>query len=105
MHYGTWQYFANAYVVPFKWTHYVVTGQSQNIRFYQNGELKSTNTGTAYTVSGTPGATKYFEVGRNTYGSTGYSKMKASSVKFYKGKSLSTAEVQQNYNATKGRYA
>jgi len=105
MHYGTWHYFANAYVVPFKWTHYVVTGQSQNIRFYQNGELKSTNTGTDYTVSGTPGATKYFEVGRSTYVSPGYSKMKVSSVKFYKGKALSTEEVTQNYNATKGRYA
>jgi len=105
MHYGTWRYFANAYVVPSQWTHYVVTGQSQNIRFYQNGELKSTNTGSVYTVSGTPGATKYFEVGRSTYVSPGYSKMKVSSVKFYKGKALSTEEVTQNYNATKGRYA
>ena len=104
MHYGTWHYFANAYVVPSQWTHYVVTGQSQNIRFYQNGELKSTNTGSDYTVSGTPGATKYFEVGRNTYGSTGYSEMKVSSVKFYKGKALTASEIQQNFNALRGRF-
>jgi hypothetical protein len=87
-----------------QWAHYVATGVSGDIKFYQNGELKDTKTwdwsatsasGSNFAVGGTPGW------GWGNYAMSG----KISAVRVYKGRSLSTAEVQQNYNATKGRYA
>jgi len=85
-----------------QWAHYVMTGISGNIRFYQNGELKDTKTWdwsatsstSDFAISGTPG----WSLGN--YAMSG----KISAVRVYKGRSLSTAEVQQNFNALRGRF-
>ena len=86
-----------------QWAHYVVTGVTGNIRFYQNGELKDTtdwdwstsSSAINFAVGGTPG----WAFGNYTMPG------KISAVRVYKGRSLSTAEVTQNYNALRGRYA
>lgn len=85
-----------------QWAHYVMTGTSGDIKFYQNGELKdtknwnwsATSSTSNFAVAGTPGW---------TYGNYAMSG-KISDVKVYKGKSFTEEEVQQNYNALKGRY-
>ena len=99
---GSWQSIAMS-PISNQWAHYVATGTSGDIRFYQNGELKDTKTWdwsatsstSNFAVGGTPGWAY------GNYAMAG----KISSVRVYKGKSLSTTEVLQNYNATKGRYA
>ena len=83
-----------------QWAHYVVTGVTGNIRFYQNGELKDTTT---WNWSATSSASNFSIA-------CGWSQSwqmpgKISAVRVYKGKSFTEDEVTQNYNATKGRYA
>ena len=85
-----------------QWTHYVVTGTSGDIRFYQNGELKDTKTwdwsatssASNFAVAGTPG----WSFGN--YATAG----KFSSVRVYKGKSFTEDEVKRNFSALRGRY-
>ena len=85
-----------------QWAHYVVTGVSGNIRFYQNGELKDTKTWdwsatsstSDFAISGTPG----WPYGN--YAMAG----KISAVKVYKGKSFTEDEVKRNFSALRGRY-
>jgi len=85
-----------------QWAHYVATGTSGDIKFYQNGELKDTKTWdwsatsstSNFAVGGTPGW------GWGNYAMSG----KISAVRVYKGKGLTASEIQQNYNALKGRY-
>ena len=85
-----------------QWAHYVVTGTSGDIRFYQNGELKDTKTwnwsatssNSDFAISGTPG----WNFGN--YPMAG----KISAVKVYKGKSFTEDEVKRNFSALRGRY-
>ena len=86
------------------WNHVAVTRSGDTVRIFIDGSLDVTNSSATGrpTVSGT----EYVYVGRGSYdlGNREFNG-KISAVKIYKGKSLSTAEVLQNYNATKGRYA
>ena len=85
-----------------QWAHYVVTGTSGDIKFYQNGELKDTKTWdwsatsstSNFAVAGTPGWTF------GNYEMSG----KISAVRVYKGKSFTEDEVKQNFSALRGRY-
>jgi len=82
-----------------QWAHYVVTGVTGNIRFYQNGELKDTTTWNWSATS----TTSNFSIACG-WGQSWQMPGKISAVRVYKGRSLSTAEVEQNYNALRGRY-
>ena len=85
-----------------QWAHYVVTGTSGDIKFYQNGELKDTKTWdwsatsstSNFAVGGTPGW------GWGNYAMSG----KISAVRVYKGKSFTEDEVKRNFSALRGRY-
>jgi len=85
-----------------QWAHYVVTGTSGDIKFYQNGELKDTKTwdwsatssNSNFAVGGTPG----WSFGN--YAMSG----KISAVRVYKGKSFTEDEVKRNFSALRGRY-
>jgi hypothetical protein len=98
---GSWQGIAMS-PISNQWAHYVVTGTSGDIRFYQNGELKDTKTWdwsatsstSNFAVGGTPGW------GFGNYAMAG----KISSVKVYKGKSFTEDEVKRNFSALRGRY-
>ena len=85
-----------------QWAHYVVTGTSGDIRFYQNGELKDTKTwdwsATSSTANFAVGGTPGWSFGN--YAMAG----KISAVKVYKGKSFTEDEVKRNFSALRGRY-
>jgi len=82
-----------------QWAHYVVTGVTGNIRFYQNGELKDTTT---WNWSSTSSAANFSIA-------CGWSQSwqmpgKISAVRVYKGKSFTEDEVKRNFSALRGRY-
>jgi hypothetical protein len=85
------------------WNHVAVTRSGDTVRIFIDGSLDVTNSSATGrpTVSGT----EYVYVGRGSYdlGNREFNG-KISAVKIYKGKGLTAAEVEQNYNATKGRY-
>ena len=95
---------ANGFFAPYApplrdtWYHIVgVFGSGTNqSKLYVNGELKSTGTLTA------TGTTTYtgISIGGGYYG---FSDKRISNVKLYT-KSLTAAEIQQNFNATRGRF-
>ena len=91
------------------WMHHVTTttntGSAVTVKVYKNGILlgsqttsvsgwqpRSTSVGTNIWVGGILGANYWYDG-------------KIAICRIYKGKALSAAEVLQNYNATKGRYA
>jgi len=82
----------------FGFTHWVGTYDLSNIKLYRNGSLIDT---TAYTTAINQLTTNLDIANQgNDYHWDG----KISNVKVYN-KALTAAEVEQNYNATKGRYA
>ena len=85
-----------------QWAHYVVTGTSGNIKFYQNSELKDTKnwdwSATSSTANFAVGGTPGWSYGN--YAMAG----KISAVKVYKGKSFTEDEVKRNFSALRGRY-
>ena len=85
-----------------QWAHYVVTGTSGNIKFYQNSELKDTKnwdwSATSSTANFAVGGTPGWSFGN--YAMAG----KISAVKVYKGKSFTEDEVKRNFSALRGRY-
>jgi len=85
-----------------QWAHYVVTGTSGDIKFYQNGELKDTKTWDWSATS----STSNFAVGGTPGWSFGNYAMpgKISAVRVYKGKSFTEDEVKRNFSALRGRY-
>ena len=89
----------NAGTITTGWYNCCVTKSPIEAKMYLNGILKNTNTFTSETVS-------YYDqevwIGRSNFG-TGIAKGNFSSIKFYN-KVLTDNEVQQNYNALKGRF-
>ena len=90
------------------WHHVVFVRSGNAIRLYHNGEqLESDGDVTGYNVTSSEAK---FRIGKlrdaaDPNGGYYFWNGKISGVKIYKGKGLTAAEVQQNYNATKGRYA
>ena len=90
------------------WHHVVFVRSGNAIRLYHNGEqLESDGDVTGYNVTSSEAK---FRIGKlrdpvDPNGGYYFWNGKISGVKIYKGKGLTAAEVTQNYNATKGRYA
>lgn len=89
------------------WHHVVFVRSGNAIRLYHNGEqLESDGDVTGYNVTSSEAK---FRIGKlrdpvDPNGGYYFWNGKISGVKIYKGKGLTAAEVQQNYNALKGRY-
>ena len=84
------------------WYHAVMTVDSSGIKFYLNASLVGSNgwTGTAQA----PTTTTPLRIGFYPYNSGGfYYDGQISQVSIYN-KALTASEVQQNFNALKGRY-
>ena len=83
------------------WNHIAVTCESTTVRLFVNGSLKATGTGANLSDTLSP-----VNIGYRTYTSSSYTYFngKISNVKIYKAKGLTASEVQQNYNALKGRF-
>ena len=81
------------------WTHIVVTRQGTTLTLYIDKSSAGTATSSINYVAGgyTTGALPRSLSNTNFTG-------KVSNVRVYKGKALTVAEIEQNYNATKGRY-
>ena len=90
------------------WHHVVFVRSGNAIRLYHNGEqLESDGDVTGYNVTSSEAKFRIGKVRDAADPNGGYYfwNGKISGVKIYKGKGLTAAEVTQNYNATKGRYA
>ena len=81
------------------WTHIVVTRQGTTLTLYIDKSSAATGTSSVNYVAGgyTIGALPRSPSNTNFTG-------KVSNVRVYKGKALTLAEIEQNYNATKGRF-
>ncbi len=89
------------------WHHVVFVRSGNAIRLYHNGEqLESDGDVTGYNVTSSEAKFRIGKVRDPVDPNGGYYfwNGKISGVKIYKGKGLTAAEVEQNYNATKGRY-
>ena len=80
------------------WYHLVAVRKNGTTSLYTNGAL------TASASDSHNYGAQVLNIGRYGAGGNGFSG-KISNVKIYKGKGLTASEVQQNYNANKGRYA
>ena len=80
------------------WTNTVVTRTSGTIKMYSNGVSVGSTTDSSNFSSTGP-----LKIGVNR-GDNKYWSGKISNVKLYKGKALTAAEVQQNFNALRGRF-
>ena len=89
---------SNSTVSAGEWTHVVATRSGTALTLYINAVSEATGTSSADLSDN---GTLRLGCSRNQ-GS--YFDGKISNVKLYKGKALTAAEVQQNYNATKNRY-
>ena len=81
-----------------KWYHFAITYDGSNIKFYFDGALDSVS-GLGISTANTP-----LYVGYPVYGGNGLMNGNVSQVLLYN-RELSATEINQNYNATKGRYA
>ena len=81
------------------WTHIVVTRQGTTLTLYIDKSSAATGTSSINYVAGgyTIGTLPRSPSNTNFTG-------KVSNVRVYKGKALTLAEIEQNYNALKGRY-
>jgi hypothetical protein len=94
------RYTSTGSLVAENWYNIAVTRQSTTISVYFNGVLDGTSSNNTNLSEGG------FRLARNinTVG-TGYANEKIATVFIYKGKALSQAEILQNYNATRNRFA
>ena len=90
---------SNSTVSAGEWTHVVATRSGTALTLYINAVSEATGTSSADLHDN---GTLRIGTSRNQ---SSYFDGKISNVKLYKGKALTAAEVLQNYNATKGRYA
>ena len=81
------------------WTHIVVTRQGTTLTLYIDKSSAATATNSINYVAGG------YSIGAlpRSLSNTNFTG-KVSNVKVYKGKALTLAEIEQNYNATKGRF-
>ena len=82
------------------WTHIVVTRQGTTLTLYIDKSSVATGTSSINYVAGG------YSIGAlpRSLSNTNFTG-KVSNVRVYKGKALTLAEIEQNYNANKGRYA
>ena len=80
-----------------QWIYACVTRSETLVSLYKNGSLISSGTN-SFNLSD---QTLRFGINRN---STRYLSGNISNIRLYKGKSLTVSEIQQNYNALKGRF-
>jgi len=98
----------NTNVLANTWYHVAATFEvGVGLKLYVNGSLDASNTNTAtFSLSDPQRGPKY--IGRSDTSSFGaapnFFNGSIESVKGYSGKALSAAEVQQNFNALRGRY-
>ncbi len=81
-----------------KWYHFAIAYDGTNHKFYIDGAYDSAS-GLAITTTNSP-----LYVGYPVYGGNGHMNGNVSQVLLYN-RELSATEINQNYNATKGRYA
>jgi len=80
-----------------QWTHVVISRDSSGyIAAYKNGVVQASSTGNTDNYN----QTEMYVGGQGSYTYPGY----ISNLRIYKGKGLTAEEIQQNYNALKGRY-
>jgi|DEB0MinimDraft_10_1074344.scaffolds.fasta_scaffold129485_1 hypothetical protein len=84
------------------WTHTALVRSGSTNTLYINGTSIGTFTNSA-TFSGSGNAYLGVNYLNGTFG-TGYFDGKISSARLYKGKALTAAEIQQNFNALRGRF-
>ena len=99
---GTTWFWNCATVMPQNvWRHLVITKQGSNVKIYANGLLVFSQTNAPLDVTpSTPDS--YIAASSHDTGEVWPGNI--STYRVYNGKSLTPAEVLQNYNATKGRY-
>ena len=88
------------------WHHFALvregTGTNET-KFYLDGVLKGSTTITKSLTDAETSGLRIGEEGDPGQGNVPFNG-KISNVKLYKGKGLTAAEIEQNYNALKGRY-
>ena len=89
---------SNSTVSTGEWTHVVATRNGTALTLYINAVSEATGTSSADLSDN-----GILRIGRSRDGNS-YFNGKISNVKLYKGKALTASEVEQNYNALKGRY-
>ena len=99
---GELDYIGSSVIADGSWNHFAACRIGSIIYLYVNGDSSgSVSSSVSFTAnSGSPRP----RIGAYT-ASSGRLNGKVSALKIYKGKGLTAAEVTQNYNATKGRYA
>jgi len=99
---GELDYIGSSVIADGSWNHFAACRISNTIYLYVNGVSSgSVSSSVSFTAnSGSPRP----RIGAYT-ASSGRLNGKVSALKIYKGKGLTASEVEQNYNATKGRYA
>ena len=99
---GELNYIGSSVIADGSWNHFAACRIGSIIYLYVNGDSSgSVSSSVSFTAnSGSPRP----RIGAYT-ASSGRLNGKVSALKIYKGKGLTAAEVTQNYNATKGRYA
>ena len=93
---------SNSFSTTGVWRHVVVTRVENTFTTYIDGVSKGTGTSTNSIDNS---ANDVLTIGKVWPSGMTYFDGSISGVKIYKGKGLTAAEVLQNYNATKGRYA
>lgn len=83
------------------WRHLVITKQDSNVKIYANGVLVFSETDAPLDV--TP-ITPNSHIAASSHDTGEVWPGNISSYRVYNGKALTSAEIQQNYNATKHRY-
>jgi len=89
-----------------RWNYVVSTfdGSNGSMKLYLNGELVATNTNTSGWPAYNAGYSTVWLGRRELCGGTNEMTGKIASFSFYKGKALTASEVQQNFQALKGRF-
>jgi hypothetical protein len=80
-----------------RWYHIVICREGTTTRFYLNGEIEGSATDSTNYITSNALMGSYS-------GGGNYFNGKISDVKMYKAKGLTAAEVEQNFNALRGRY-
>ena len=99
MYDGSWQY-SNSTIPPNTWTHIATTTEGQIAKMYINGELDATRT---FNWNITTDVTRYLGIGGTNNNPSYRMNGNIAVVKIYD-KTLTAAEVAQNYNAQSSRF-